>query len=1502
MSKAISSTKNFIVAIGASAGGLEAIHEFFDAIPATTGASFVIIQHLSPDHKSLLVDLISKHTRMKVYEAEHNHQLKRNCVYVIPNDKFMQVVNRKFVLSDKTLPKAPNNAVDIFLYSLAKEQREDAIAVLLSGTGTDGTKGIKAVKEAGGLVLVQEPGSAKFDGMPMSAITSGNVDHILPTAEIANEVVRVLEAMDGVDDKSFDDKLLQEIFQLIHAQGGLEFHYYKTPTIVRRINHRMMETNFKNIGDYIAFLRSNPDECKQLGKDFLINVTKFFRDRDAFDYLRDKLFPQIIAAKENGEIIKVWVCACSTGEEAFSIAILLDHLIEISRKHIQIKIFASDLERSNIDIASRGEYPLSIAEDVPADFLQRYFVAHKNSYQISQRIRKMIVFAQHNVIKDPPFIKNDFVSCRNMLIYMNTALQQRVYSVLLFSLNLNGHLFLGSSESPQTIKNFIHELHSKFKIYRKTADSRMQPYIGDPSKKPATNPPAKTPKLPESDAGRQRSLWEDFRETIISDFNFAAFYIDRNFEIKEAIGNFDKILSIPKKILKLNLLRMLPGYVSSMLMAEIKAAWSNNEKKIVRNIHFKHETTDLVMQIMIKPDTILKGKQFTLVAFHFMPIEDQLMTESVQLISSDPAQNDYVIALEEELNDAKTSLQQLSEDFETANEELQSSNEELLSANEELQSSNEELQSLNEELHTLNSEHQIKIRELIELNDDLNNYFRSSDIGQVFLDKNLLIRKFNPASARMINFIDSDIGRPLSHISTNIRYNGLMNDVNHVMLTNEIVEREVLLVSGQNMLMRIMPYLTQEHQNAGLIITLIDITAITELNNIVRGVFNSSLGGIFVFQAVRSGSRITDFKVVSSNRAAAEIMGEENANMQDKFLQRDFRNSVFATLFERYTDVVYNDKTLYTEAFDDSRKRWFEVTAVKMNDGFVSTLTDITQRRNAEDRLKKNYVELVTAKETLRKLNTELEAKINERTQLLTASEERFRLTAKATNDVLWDWDIVNNRIWFSEAFHTKFGYEQSDTFARQFWLDRVHPDDRAAVQNSVNKTLDGGKHQWTCEYRFRKANGEYATVLDRGYVLQDDYQTPFRMLGSMLDLTTLRKTQEELASNIQERRFLAESMPLMVWTTSADGHVEYINRYVEQYTGTKTDDILTHGWLSFISEDDRRQAESRWKSASKSGEYFEMEVRVLHGNEYRWNVLRANPRKNAEDIIGWVMTTIDVHLQKTQNEELERTVLERTSELQSINRALEVSNHELQQFASVASHDLQEPLRKIHLFAELIRERYSEKLDGANSYLNKIMHSAERMQAIIRSILHFSRLSVHDISFKPTDFNKIIENIIDDLEVSIQSKQTEINVSPIPLIEAIPGQIHQVFLNLISNSLKFSRPGVKPKIWISSERVDSKDFGAAATEEGSYCRITVRDNGIGFEKEFQERIFVLFQRLHTKDQYEGTGIGLAIVKKIIEKHNGLIKADGVDGSGATFTIILPMLQSIENGMQDQND
>ncbi|MGN6164583.1 MAG: chemotaxis protein CheB [Flavisolibacter sp.] len=1499
------SQQHFVVAIGASAGGLEAIHEFFDNMPGNGNFSFIIIQHLSPDYKSLLVELVAKHTNMQVFEAQHNVKVEPNCVYVIPNDKLLTIRNAHLQLGVKNFDRVPNTAIDFFLHSLAEDQGAKAIAVILSGTGTDGSKGIQAIHDGGGVVFVQDPVTAKFDGMPNSAITTGFADYILAPELMPEEIFNHINerpvrlAKEGRPDETH----LPEVLKLIEKHCQHDFYNYKTPTILRRIERRMGILGYRKFNDYLQVLRESPDECRFLGKEFLIGVTKFFRDSTAFQLLHDHILPELINTKEDHSILKIWVTACSTGEEAYSLAILIDDLLQDMDKILEVKIFASDVDIDAIEFAGKATYPANSVAEIDRRLVNKYFIREGNMVTVLPRLRKQIIFAKHNILKDPPFIKNDMITCRNMLIYMNAILQRKVLATLQFSLNTGGILFLGPSETPVSIKDAFEEVNGKWKMFKKISNENSYNSDRFPAIQTPKSQPVKYGSLRANTTAKELS--DDFKNLLIEEYGFAAIYINKNFEIREAIGNFKKYLSLPDNILNLNILKMVPQQLATALNGAVRKALKTNENVTLSHIRLPGTEETKTCNLFIKPSStegyimIVLGEGY----------ENNSVKPSMDIATAQTFHNDaYVAELEDELKETRLNLQMAVESLETANEELQSSNEELLSANEELQSSNEELQSLNEELHTLNTEHQLRIKELVELNEDLDNYFRSTEIAQVFVDRELRIRKFNPVALKMINLIETDIGRPIEHISTNLKNNkNFIEDIHYVIESGNQVEKEVVLSNGSPNLMRIMPYVRLDKKVDGVIITFIDISNIKELDNIIKAVFNSSVSAIMAFKALRDDKQqVTDFKWLTANYASDELLGKSKTEYIGKTLKEIFPEILKKNFLDRCVRVMKSAQPLHTELqlTEGAKPGWYNVIVSQMAEGIVISLTDISDKKKAEEKLKKNYYELVKAKENYRRLSVELEEKVQERTFELSKTEERFRLVANATNDAIWDWDLVNNRIWWSEGFYTRFGYEKLEhKLTSTFWLEHIHPDDREKVNAGIFEAINSRAKNWSARFRFQKKDGTYAVIWDKGTILLDQDGIPYRMVGAMVDITETEKAEQEIKQKnnelnelIQEFTFVTDFMPQMVWATRPDGTHDFYNKGWYDFTGLSHQKAKDHGWISVVHPQDHERVTNAWQHSLATGKSFEAECRMKgKDNNYRWFLTRAVPLKNEEGVIvKWFGTCTDINDHKLMNDILEQRVKERTEELEKINLELETSNSELLQFASIASHDLKEPLRKIHMFSNLVRDRYLNEINSdAKDYMNRIIKASARMTKLINDLLSFTRLSGSS-HYEIVSLNTIVDEVLSDLELSIHEKQAKIEVAPLPEIEVITGQMRQVFQNIISNALKFCRNGITPNIKINAARVSELSFLDSFDAQGTYCRITISDNGIGFNQQYADRIFTIFQRLHTWDKYDGTGIGLAITKKIIERHNGIITAKSKEGEGASFIMVLPLRQEVE--------
>lgn len=1244
----------YIVGIGASAGGLEAIHEFFDHMPASSNFSFVIIQHLSSDYKSLLVELVSKHTHMKVFEAEDNMTIQQDCVYVIPNNKLMTVVRGKLKLSVRSDVKSPNTAIDIFYRSLAKDQKEKAIAIILSGTGTDGTKGIEVIKEYGGMVMVQEPASAKFDGMPNHAISSGNADYILIPKNMPEELFRFVneEPVNILKDGKIDEDQLDDIFRMVYRENGHDFNLYKTPTIVRRITRRMTDKNIRELHSYIEVLKKDPNEVKLLGNDFLIGVTRFFRDKPAFEILESRIIPEIISTKEDGSVLKAWVCACSTGEEAYTVAILLNKCVEISGKDIDIKIFATDVDAASLEIASSNRFPLNITEDVPREILRKYFNREHNHYSVIPAIRKQIVFAKHDVIKSPPFIKNDLITCRNMLIYMNNVLQKKILSTFHFSLTSSGYLFLGPSETGTILKEGFVEISNKWKFYRKSGSINYSSMNNYEIEERNRSLPSPRRKIINTDTLSNVEL--DFKSFLMNDLGYAGIYIDNSYVIREVIGNYNKYLSLPDDQIELNILKMVPKAIGVLLNTAIRKAGKEHRTIHLNNLILDKSKPEQQFSISVRKPEADELNAYTLIAFSESFLEPNPV-EEFRGVPEESRHNEFILELEAELSETRSNLQMAVEEMETTNEELQSSNEELLSANEELQSSNEELQSLNEELHTLNTEHQLKIKELVELNDDLDNYFKAIDTGFIFLNADYTIRQFNPAVIDMVNLINADIGRSFEHISNNVLNENLSTEIRSVMASGEPVQKEVQLKNGLRCLMKVMPYVRKDKQQDGVIISFIDITSLTELSNIVSGVFNASSSGIFAFTSIRSRSgKIIDFRCISCNESAAELLQKPKDQVEGTDMLKDIPEIVQLDLFNRYVEVTDGGQPYRFEL--QISKKWYQTVAVRMADGLVLNLTDTTATKTTEQKLRKNYNDLIDAREKLKTLNLELEDRIAERTRELTESEERFKLVSTATNDTIWDWNLASNTIWRNENFMTMFGHSLDENSARpSFWFSSIHEDDRERVKKGVYAAINKKADQWSEQYRFRKADGSYAFVLDRVRILKDEYHTPFRVVGSTIDITQLIETEQKLALSQSKFRKIFESNVIgMTFASLSTGQIYEANQAFLDMVGYTLGELngSESTWVKLTPPEFHEITREAIEEVRTTGSSMPFQKQYIRKNGERFWILAGSAildEQEGDEVVTFIIDINDQKESEQKKNDLQKLIIKQKDQFYSI-------------------------------------------------------------------------------------------------------------------------------------------------------------------------------------------------------------------------------------------------------------
>lgn len=813
----------FVVGIGASAGGLEALQQFFVNLPSNSNITYVIVQHLSPDYKSLMAEILGKYTTMKVVQAEHLMAVEPNMVYLIPPKKNLTIKAGHLLLTDYD-HRIINHPIDVFFSSLAEESRDRAVGIVLSGTGSDGTNGIKTIKEHGGIVMAQDPKSAKFDGMPRSVISTGQADFVLPPAELAEELLNLANyhhsTLPVVSAETSDLEILNRIYAILKAVSGIDFTYYKRNTVLRRIERRMVVTKSPSMEHFAKLLEENPTEAGLLMKDILIGVTRFFRDGEFFEKLKKTALTSMINHGDPNEPIRIWSAGCSTGEEAYSIAILIKELMEETGKQREVKIFATDIDTQAIEKASKGIFPESISEDITPERLAKYFTEKNDQYHISKEIRKMIIFAPHNMFSDPPFGKLDLISCRNVLIYFQPVLQKAVFAIFHTALKNSGYLFLGKSETASEYATVFKPLANTEKIYIHAADGK-----DDDLQPPVFTVPNILPQVQivggQNSHMQDQQKIEDIYVRYLERFLPASVVINPKNDIVHFFGNSTDYINIAPGKATFNLFSLINKDLNLIASTAINRCRSEKEAVTYTDITVDTPSGRKNIDLSVQPIAGFSSDE-DMIAVIFAEHQTMQFSGSSEKYDVNITAAQRITDLEHELQNSKSELRSTIGELETVNEELQAANEELLTANEELQSSNEELQSVNEELYTVNSEYQQKLDELTMMDNDLSNFLSSTMIGILFVDSKLNIRKFTEYVGREFQLVPQDVGRSLQIFAHSFPKEGIISDAAEVLKTLAPIDREVTASNERFYTMRIAPYRTTENSIRGLVITIID--------------------------------------------------------------------------------------------------------------------------------------------------------------------------------------------------------------------------------------------------------------------------------------------------------------------------------------------------------------------------------------------------------------------------------------------------------------------------------------------------------------------------------------------------------------------------------------------------------------------------------------------------------------------------------------------------------
>jgi len=1114
-----------IVGIGASAGGLAAFEAFFSGMPTDTdgygqittgpGMAFVLVQHLAPDHKSILTDLIRRYTRMQVFEVEDGMKVMPNCAYIIPPNRDMAFLNGTLQLMEPAAPRGQRLPIDFFFRSLAQDQHERAIGIVLSGTGSDGTLGIRAIKGEGGMVMAQNPASTEYDGMPRSAIGTGLVDYELPPAEMPAQIIAyVAHAFGklhhtGISPLPKAENTLRKIFVLLRAQTGHDFSQYKQSTINRRIERRMAVNQIATMEAYVKHLQQTPIEVEALFRDMLIGVTSFFRDPGAFKVTENEVVPRLFAGRSADSVIRVWVPGCSTGEEAYSLAILLAERQEAMKRSYKVQVFATDIDSQAIATARAGLYPASISVDISKERLRRFFAIEQEggSYRIHKAIRDMLVFSEQNIIKDPPFSKLDMISCRNLLIYLNGDLQKKIIPLFHYALNPGCFLFLGTSETVGEFDDLFTSHDRKQKLYQRKDDyhSAGRASLGrflPPMTAIDVSIPREVGRVP---AAKKLPLRDLTEQALLHQVVPAGALVNSRGDILYLHGRTGLFLEpAPGEAGTNNILKMAREGLKRELTTALHKAVGLKDIVHQNGLRVKTNGDFTTLHLTIHP--VAAGLAESAEALLYLVILEEApgeVTRPTKTMGDAPVgrvtphgvkAEARIAALQQQLRAKEEYLQTANEELETSNEELKSSNEEMQSVNEELQSTNEELetskeelQSVNEELATVNAELQTKVGDLSQANNDMNNLLAGTGIATVFVDHQLRILRFTPTAAAIINLIPSDVGRPVGHIVSNLKgYDNLIADTQAVLGSLIPQEVEVQTTEDKWFTMRIMPYRTMDNVIEGAVITFMDITEmkktqarLSESEEQFKKLFVEAPLGIALVDSLTG-------QICEANTMFASIAGRTVAEIK-------LLSEMSITHPDDIQDDLNNMARLNTgEITGFTREKRYlhpDGSVVWIN----MTIAPIITKDNAQPR-HLCMIENISERKLLR--------------ESIKSSEERYRSVVELASHAI----VIHRNekiVYANPAANRLFGAKSADSLIGNPILDRIHPDYHQTVMGRVQKIISEGIPMPMIELKYVKLDG---TILEgEAQATRITYDGAPAVYAAIYDITERRANEEAL-------------------------------------------------------------------------------------------------------------------------------------------------------------------------------------------------------------------------------------------------------------------------------------------------------------------------------------------------------------------------------------------------------
>jgi two-component system CheB/CheR fusion protein len=1265
-----------VAGIGASAGGLDAFKKLFGAMPPDSGIAFVLVPHLDPAHESLMAELLARHTKMPVVEAENDMAVKANHVYIIPPNKYMTILGGVLRLTGPVERGASQTSIDLFLRSLADDQQEQSICIILSGTGSHGALGLKAVKAAGGMAMVQEPATAEYERMPQSAVATGLADYVLPPEKMPDALIKYvqhayvnggvpIEAVPAVADHLF------QVMALLRTRSKFDFRAYRKKMLTRRVERRMGLNHLDNMPDYLAFLRSHPDEMKQLVKDLFISVTSFFRDPEAWQVLASQVIAPLVESKETDAVIRVWVAGCATGEEPYSIAMVLQEQLAAAHKSCRLQIFATDVDEDALAVARQGLYPDSISADVSAARLARFFTkVDDHSYQVNKAVREAVTFAVQNLINDAPFTKLDLISCRNLLIYLEPDVQKKLITLFHFGLNPGGFLFMGSSETIGRQTDLFDPITKKWRIYRRIGPTRPErvdfPLVGSAEARGAAQRP------PEA-TGRQAAKFAEIAQRLLLEhFAPAAVLINRKYEVFYYFGPCGRYLEFPTGQPTHDLSLMARDGLRTKLRGAVHRAVRENRTVALTDVHVMRDGVYHGVHVTVRPVLWPKAPEgLLLVTFADVP-SSALSSPPPEAL--DVADESVLRQMENELKATREDLQTTIEEMDSSNEELKASNEEVMSMNEELQSANEELetskeelQSLNEELSTVNNQLHDKVEELEKTNNDMANLLNSTEVATVFLDSQLRIKLYTPSTSRLFNLITGDLGRPIRDIAPKFVDPALQRDAENVLRDLVPREEEVRIEDGTWYLRRIIPYRTRDNRIDGVVTTFIDITERKRASDVIAQrlarLVESSADGIF--------SKDIDGTIRTWNRGAERLYGyrpEEVVGRSARMLVPPDQVEEWYNLMARLARGEHIEQLETERLRKDGQRVQVAVTISPMRSGDGKVVSALVIGRDISERKR---------------------------------AEQRFGLMADCAPVLIWMSGTDKRCTWFNKPW-LEFTGRTMEQELGDGWCEGIHPEDRDRCLQIYVAHFDA-RTAFTLEYRLRRHDGAYRWILDNGVPLRGADAEFTGYIGSCVDITDRKQAERDLLASEERLKAILDTATDAIITADHRGIIQSVNAGTERMFGYAASELIGRN-VSMLMPAPEREAHDGYLAR-----YLQTGERHIIGVSREVSAQRKDggifPTELAVTEIERLKLFTGIHRDLTQRKQLERDVVE-------------IASLEQRRIGEDLHDTVAQELAALNLLIKDLAETWRSDPANAGPLVARIQDGLKRSQQELRSVL----------------------------------------------------------------------------------------------------------------------------------------------------------------------------------------